>query len=109
MVFNFGNILFCVLYALAPELVKLVDGFTGSGFRPARNAVSGVFIGRTLRGIKAVIRFVFGADISRFHTLGGNRRFINRFDRSFRNLPCLYLRHNYASFPSRDNSPRKAE
>lgn len=63
MIFNFGNILFGFLYALAPELVKLVDGFTGSGFRPARNTVGGVLIGRVLRRIQTVIRFVFGTDI----------------------------------------------
>lgn len=73
MVFCFGDILFCVLYALAPEFIKLVDNFTGGGFRPTRNTVGGVFIGRTLRRIKAMIRFIFGADISGFHTLGGNR------------------------------------
>ena len=47
-----------------------------------------------------MFRFLFGLDKGGFHTLGGNRRFVNRFDRAFCYIPCLNIRHRKTSFPS---------
>jgi len=84
--------------ALAPLLVKLVYGFVGNSVDTAFQTVGSVFLRTAFRDINGVFRFFFGLDKGGFHTLGGNRRFINRFDRAFQSIPCLNIRHRKPPF-----------
>ena len=79
-------------------LFNIADGFVGNSVDTAFQTVGSVFLRTAFRDINGVFRFFFGLDKGGFHTLGGNRRFINRFDRAFQSIPCLNIRHRKPPF-----------
>ena len=93
MLLCLGNVLPGRLNTFTALLVKLVGGFISDCFRAARKAVSRIFLRGAFRRIYAMLGLFLGSHIGFFHAFPGNRRFIQRFNRTLDSIPRFNVRH----------------